>query len=328
MRVIAVEEHWTTPGIDRALRTEPAASADECVRLNDRGDIPEQLLDLDVLRIAAMDDAGVDVQILSIAPPGTGGLPPAEAVALSRDANDRAADAVSRHPDRLRAMSSLPTSDPDAAVAELRRTARLPGHVGVMAYGRSGDRPLDDPAYDELLGVAAELGRPLFLHPQIPPTAVRDASFRGFDPVVDLGLATFGWGWHLEAGTAALRLILGGALDRHPDLQLVLGHWGELLLFALDRIDGLSNVAQHLERRVADYVRTNVFIATSGMLAPRLLTYALEVTSADRILFSGDHPFHRLDADAVTGFLQAVPDPDDRERIAYRNAESLFGIAG
>ncbi|HEY2062088.1 MAG TPA: amidohydrolase family protein [Amycolatopsis sp.] len=324
MRVVAIEEHWTTPEIDQALRAQP--EGDPSVVLNDRGDIPARLLDIGDQRIEAMDAAGIDVQILSIAPPGAHGLPAGEAVALCRDANDRAAEAVRRHPSRLRAMTTLPMPDPDAAVAELLRTADLPGHVGIMSYGRSGERPLDDPAYDELLATAARLGRPVFLHPQIPPAAVRDASYRGFDPILELSLATFGWGWHIEAGLAALRLIVRGTFDRHPDLQIVLGHWGEMLLFALDRVDSLSTIATHLERRVADYFATNIHIATSGMLTPRLLRHALEYTSVDRILLSGDYPFHRMEASEVADFLETLPDAGDRQKIAGANAESLYGI--
>jgi predicted TIM-barrel fold metal-dependent hydrolase len=217
-------------------------------------------------------------------------------------------------------------SDPDAAVAELERTANMPGHVGIMSYGRSGERPLDDPAHEELLATAAALGRPVFIPPQIPPNAVREASYRGFDPTVALAPATFGWGWHVEAGLAALRLIVRGAFDRHPDLQIVLGHRGEMLLFWLDRIDSLPGVATHLERRVADYFATDIHIATSGMLTPRLLRHALDLTGADRILLSGDHPFHRFEAAAVTDFLHTLPDPDDQHRIAHANAESLYGL--
>jgi uncharacterized protein len=327
MRVIAIEEHWTTTGIDQALRAQPASARDESVALNDRGDIPARLLDIGEQRVAAMDAAGVDVQIISLAPPGTHGLPAREAVALSRDANDRASEAVDRYPTRLRAMTTLPMSDPDAAVAELQRTANARAHVGIMSYGRSGERPLDDPVYDDLLATAARLRRPVFVHPQIPPNAVRAASYGGFDPTTDLALATFGWGWHIEAGLATLRLILRGTFDRHPDLQIVLGHWGEMLLFALDRVDSLSNVATHLERRVGEYFPSNIHIATSGMLTPRLLRHALDYTSVDRILLSGDYPFHRLDAAAITGFLQTLPDRDDEQKIAHANAESLYGLS-
>ena len=324
MRVVTIEEHWTTEGIDRALRAQPESVRDESVALNDRGDIPERLFDIGELRIAAMDAAGVDVQILSLAPPGTHGLPAGEAVALAREANDLASAAVARYPGRFRAMTTLPMSDPDAALAELRRTADDPAHVGIMSYGRSGDRPLDHPSYDELLGVAAELGKPVFVHPQIPPNAVRDAAYRGFDPVIELALATFGWGWHIEAGLAALRLILRGTFDRHPSLQLVVGHWGEALLLFLDRADSLSNVATHLDRRVAEYFATNIHITTSGMLTPRLLRHALDHVSAERILLSGDYPFHRFEAGSITSFLANLSDEDDRHKIAHGNAETLY----
>ncbi|WP_067680925.1 amidohydrolase family protein [Nocardia miyunensis] len=323
MRVVTIEEHWTTEGIDRAVR---AHALDASVALNDRGDIPERLFDLGADRIAAMDAAGVDLQIISLAPPGTYGLPPGEAVALCREANDRAADAVARHPDRFRTMTTLPMSDPAAAVAELERTATSSAHVGIMSYGRCGERPLDDPAYDDLLAAAAAHARPLFIHPQIPPDAVREASYRGLGETLDLALATFGWGWHAEAGLAALRLILSGAFDRHPDLRIVLGHWGEMLLFWLDRVDSLSNVATHLNRRVADYIRSNVHIATSGMLTPHLLRHALDFTTADRILLSGDYPFHRLGATSVPDFLDTVPAPEDRRKIAHANADALYGL--
>jgi hypothetical protein len=326
VRVIAIEEHWTTEGIDRALRAQPAGVRDESLAWNDRGDIPERLLDIGEQRIEQMDAAGIDLEILSIAPPGTVGLPASEAIALSREANDRATEAVDRHPARLRTMTTLPMSDPDAAVAELQRTANAPAHVGIMSYGRSGERALDDPAYDELLAAAAGMRQPVFIHPQIPPNAVRDASYRGFDRTVDLALATFGWGWHMEAGLAALRLIVRGTFDRHPDLQIVLGHWGEMLLFWLDRADSLSNIATHLERRVGEYVQTNVHVTTSGMLSSRLLGHALDFTSIDRIMLSGDYPFHRLDAATIEEFLQALPKRADREKIAFENAEALYGL--
>ncbi len=109
-----------------------------------------------------------------------------------------------------------------------------------MLHGRTGDRTLDDPAYDDLLATAARLGQPLFIHPQIPTGAQRDAAYRGLGADLDLGLATFGWGWHLDTGLAALRLILSGAFDRHPGLRIVLGHWGEMLLFWMEKLFGLD----------------------------------------------------------------------------------------
>ncbi|WP_399127159.1 amidohydrolase family protein [Streptomyces sp. ITFR-6] len=253
----------------------------------------------------------------------SGSSPPADAVSLSVLANDTAASAVNRYPTRFRALATLPTADPDAAAAELERAAAL-GFVGAMVYGRTGDVPLDDRRYDDLLAAAA-LRQPLFIHPQIPSAALRDAAYSGFDPRTGLALATFGWGWHLEAARSVLRLIASGVFDRHPDLQLVLGHWGELLLFWLDRADGLARVAG-LERTVSEYVRSNVHIASSGMLDPTKLRHVLEVTTPDRLLLSTDFPFQRPTGAQIGKFLTAFPSDAAREAFMSGNARTLFRI--
>lgn len=319
MTLIAIEEHWMLPELASALD-----GRDESLAFNEMGDHRQRLEDLGDGRIAAMDEQGIDLSVLALTPPGTHPLPPAEAVALSREANDVAAAAVRAHPSRFRALSSLPMASPDDVPAELERAAGL-GHVGTMVYGRAGDRFFDDPAYDPFFAAAARLGQPVFLHPQLPSPAVRDASYRGFDPTTELGLATFGWGWHLDAATAALRLIVRGTFDRHPDLQLVLGHWGEMLPFWLDRANSLSRVAG-LQRSVADYVRDNVHITTSGMFNPALLRHALSVTTPDRLVFSTDYPFGHPGRDEIEEFLSHLDSDDDRRRFSSDNARDLFRI--
>ncbi|WP_213009828.1 amidohydrolase family protein [Paractinoplanes toevensis] len=324
MTLIAIEEHWIMSELTAALRNAPPERRDDSLAFNDLGDHQPRLRDLGAGRIAAMDAQGIDVAVLALTPPGTQTLTPDDAVRLSRAANDRAAAAVGAHPTRFRALSTLPMSAPGAVAAELERAADL-GHVGTMVYGRAGDLLLDDPAYEDFFAACARLGQPVFLHPQLPSRAVRDASYRGFDPTTDLALATFGWGWHLDAATAALRLILRGTFDRHPDLQVVLGHWGEMLLFWLDRADSLSRVAG-LPRPVSDYVRSNFHITTSGMLNPALLRHALSVTTADRLIFSTDYPFQHPHRDDITAFLQHFPSAEDRARFSSGNAATLFGI--
>ena len=194
-----------------------------------------------------------------------------------------------------------------------------------MVYGRSGDIFLDDPVYDDFFAAAAELRQPVFIHPQLPSPAVRDASYRGFGSITDLALATFGWGWHLDAGLAALRLVLRGTFDRHPDLQVVLGHWGEMLLFWLDRADSLSRIAG-LQGSVSDYMRSNFFITTSGMLNPALLQHALSVTSVDRLIFSTDYPFQHPTRDDISSFLEHLSSDEEREMFSSGNATALYGL--
>ncbi|MFF4244896.1 amidohydrolase family protein [Streptomyces sp. NPDC001822] len=322
MPLIGIEEHWMLPELTSALRAAP--SPDESLAFNERGDAGRRLEDLGAGRIAAMDAQGIDLAVLALTPPGTQPLPPGEAVALSRLANDTATEAVRAHPTRFRSLSTLPMSSPRDVAAELERAAGQ-GHVGTMVYGRSGNRFLDDPAYDDFFAAAAELSQPVFIHPQIPSDALRDAGYRGFDPMTDLGLATFGWGWHLEAATAALRLILRGTFDRHTNLQIVLGHWGELLLFWLDRADSLARLAG-LQRPVSDYIRSNVFITTSGMLNPALLHHALTVTTIDRLIFSTDYPFQQPTRAEIDAFFGHLATDADRHKVRSGNASALFGI--
>ncbi|MEZ0115746.1 putative TIM-barrel fold metal-dependent hydrolase [Catenulispora sp. EB89] len=322
MTLIAIEEHWIMPELTSALTALPRP--DESLAFNEMGDHRQRLEDLGDGRIAAMDEQGIDVSILALTPPGTHPLPPDQALRLSRAANDTAIEAVGKHPTRLRALSTLPMSAPEHVAGELARAAAQ-GHVGTMVYGRCGERFLDDPVYEDFFAAAARLGQPVFIHPQIPSDAVRDASYRGFDAVTNLGLATFGWGWHLDTATAALRLILAGTFDRHPELQIVLGHWGEMLLFWLDRADSLSRVAG-LQHPVRHYIRTNFHITASGMLNPALLQYALTVTTIDRLIFSTDYPFQHPTRDEITAFLAHFATDEDRQKFAATNAAALYGL--
>jgi uncharacterized protein len=322
--LIAIEEHWIMPNLTSALQAMPQQFRDESLAFNEMGDNQQRLEDLGAGRIATMDAQGIDVSIIALTPPGTQPLPPEDAVRLSRTANDVATAAVSNNPSRFRSLSTLPMSAPREVAGELERAARM-GHVGAMVYGRSGDLFLDDPVYDDFFSAASQLGQPVFIHPQLPSSAVRDASYRGFDPMTDLALATFAWGWHIETGTAALRLILRGTFDRHPDLQVVLGHWGQMLLFWLDRATSLSRIAG-LQRSVSDYIRSNFFITTSGMLNPALLHHALSVTSVDRLIFSTDYPFQHPTREDITAFLANFESDEEREKFSSANAAGLYGI--
>jgi hypothetical protein len=322
MTLVAIEEHWIGPDITLALKE--LSRPDESLAFNELGDHRQRLEDLGEGRIAAMDAQGIDISILALTPPGTQPLSPAQARRLSSAANDTATAAVSNYPTRLRALSTLPMSSPEHVVDELVRAKDM-GHVGTMVYGRCGDRFLDDHVYDDFFAAAAALSQPVFIHPQIPSDAVRDASYRGFGDVTDLALATFGWGWHLDTALAALRLILRGTFDRHPELQVVLGHWGEMLLFWLDRVDSLARVAG-LQRSVSEYIQTNFYITSSGMLNPALLHHALSVTSIDRLIFSTDYPFQHPTSDEIESFLGHIASSEDREKFSSVNASALYGL--
>ncbi len=227
MRTITLEEHFVSPaflaGPGKGIR-EQAKNPDHLMAR-----IFEQLSDLGGQRIAAMDAAGIDLQVLSLNSPGVEQLEPAEAVAVARETNDFLADAVKRHPSRFAGFAALPTTAPDKAAEELERSVRRYGFRGAAINGHVRGRYLDDKFFWPILERAEALNVPIYLHPTQPPQPVIDASYKGFDPFVTNMLAGAGWGWHIETAIHVIRLILGGAFDRYPKMQIVIGHMGETL---------------------------------------------------------------------------------------------------
>jgi uncharacterized protein len=144
----------------------------------------------------------------------------------------------------------------------------------------------------------------------------------GHDPV-NAAFATHGIGWHYETGVQLLRLILSGLFDRFPDLQIIAGHWGEVVLFYLDRIDQLRTSAK-LAGAPSDYVRTNVFVTPSGIFSHRYLRWAIEIVGVERISFATDYPFAFAANGGARRFLeQADLTQTDRESIASGNWDRL-----
>ena len=323
-RIIGLEEHTCPPELWQALDD----GSDESITIPARRPgLKESLWEAGPARLARMDEAGVDVQVLSVPPPGTQNLDAAEAVALARHANDFLAEHVSAQPNRFAAFATLPTPDPEAAATELQRSVTQLGMVGALVFPRSGEFVLDDERFAPIFEVAAELHVPLYVHPQLPPQAVRDVYYSGFSEEVSYVLAAHGWGWHDHAGLAALRLILAGTLDRHPDLQLILGHWGELLVPFVDRLDVLSPVATHLERRVGEYITGNTYVTPGGIYSHRMLVDASAAVGADRVLFAADDPYVPTEPGAARNFLATAPiSPDDKRKIGEGNAERLLSL--
>lgn len=315
MRILALEEHFLPAGLAREIiggRGQAEAVAD---RLAEYGDG----------RIAVLDRAGIDVQVLSVVAPGPQEGDVERGVALARQLNDAGAAAVAAHPDRFRAFASLPMQDPDAAAGEARRAVEELGFVGVIVNGHTAGHFLDEPRFEPVLAAIEALGVPIYLHPTYPPDAVMRAYFSEL-PSADVAarLSTAAWGWHAETGLHVLRMVVGGAFERHPGLQVVVGHMGENLPFSLMRADsvlsGLAGVPP-----VAETVLGQVHVTICGYATVSPLRCALEVFGADRVLFSTDYPFG--DPEQHTAFLAAAPlAPADREKIAHGNAENLLAL--
>ncbi|GAA4405386.1 amidohydrolase family protein [Tsukamurella soli] len=331
MRVIALEEHLVLPEVAAANRDLPPDLRSGFDLLSVRRDeLAADLADLEDRRIAFMDTYGIDVQVLSHSGPGAQRLAPDQATELTRHINDTVAGAVARHPDRFAAFATLPTPAPDEAADELARCVGELGFCGAMVHGHTGGRYLDRPEFDPILAAAAELGVPLYLHPGEPPAPVRAAYYSDLgvgerSPLVEQLFATAGWGWHVDAAVHALRLVLTGAFDRHPELQIILGHWGELIPYYLGRIDQvMSGVSSHLAKPVGTYLQEHVYITPAGLETVPPLLLALSTFGADRILYSVDYPYS-AGRTAGWDFIESAPLSElDKAKIAHLNAERLL----
>ncbi|GAA4943526.1 amidohydrolase family protein [Streptomonospora halophila] len=338
LRIVGLEEHVVLPVLMEAWAR---AGLPQSPQLG-YGDEPlaRRLRDVGERRLADMDDQGVDVAVLSLSTPGVQDLAAAEAAAVAREANDALADTVAANPQRFQALAAVPTPDPEAAAAELERAVTRLGFRGAMLYGRTGDRPADAPEFDDLYAVAERLRVPLHFHPQTPPQPVVDAYYSGLPGPLGGILATAGLGWYYDLGVQYLRMVLSGVFDRHPDLQVIAGHWGEVVLFYLDHV-GITAPAAGLERPLIDYFRQNFWVAGSGTVSERYLRWTAEVVGTERMLYSTDYPytfgtrpggFPFLDTSGgvARSFLEQAPFTEkEKAAIGYGNWDRLTGhVAG
>ena len=330
MRIITLEEHYLDPAIAaagaplaRELSPDFAAAYDPASGLSYTPSA-QVLQDLGQGRIADMDTHGISMQVLSCLT--TQQVPADVAPDLVRAANDTAAAAVRAHPDRFAAFAALPTTAPDAAATELARCIDDLGFVGTMINGRTDGEFLDAPRFDPILATAAARNVPIYLHPAVPPRATSDSNYAGLAPLVTARLQTSAWGWHQETAVHFLHLVLSGVLDRYPNLQFILGHWGEMIPFYLDRLDeALPQAVTNLDRTISDYVRENVYITPSGMFNQAQLQYCVETLGVDRIFYSVDYPF--IGNDGAVSFLDEANLPDEaKHQIAHQNTEKLLGL--
>jgi uncharacterized protein len=316
-RTITLEEHFNVAALPSEAPGGPA----------NRAWLLKQLHDLGQERIAAMDAAGIDMQVVSLTTPGLEQLDADRAIPLATEINNGLAEAVQRHPDRLAGFAALPTTAPNVAADELERAVKELGLKGAMICGHVRGRYLDDEFFWPILERAAALAVPIYLHPTPPPQAVIDTYYTGnFTPDVTRLLAASAWGWHIETAIHILRIILSGAFDRYPNLQMVIGHQGEGLPFMMPRIEAsLSIEVTRLQRPLGSYFRENLYYTFGGFNWTSMFVDLLSQVGIERIMFSADHPYQSMEK--ARTFLENLPiSATDKELIAHGNAERFFHL--
>ncbi|HEY0296402.1 MAG TPA: amidohydrolase family protein [Bordetella sp.] len=314
---IALEEHFMTPGFDEYSKSFTSLMTPAALK-----SLSSQLADFDEIRIGAMDQAGIQQVILSQTMPGVQGeRDERAAVERARQSNDFLAGQVRRHPDRFAGFAALPMQDPKAATAELRRAVLELGMKGALVNGHTHGVYYDDRAFDPVWATLQELGVPLYLHPLY---ACETAKVFEGHPELTGAI----WGWGVETGTHALRLLFGGVFDRFPDLKIILGHMGEGLPFLRWRFDSRFAVYSHgieLDRKPSEYFGSNILITTAGVCSAPTLMAAIAEMGREAVLFSVDYPYES--SSIAAGFIEAAPmDAETRELVCHGNARRIFKL--
>ncbi len=252
--IIALEEHYFDPDWNNALDT-----SHHSVRTP--SPLVKRMEDLGVQRIREMDEAGIDLQVLSHGPPGSQGVREDVVVAWTKAANDRLHAAVQNHPTRFAGFASLPTAHPAAAADELERAVNKLGFKGGMLHSLTEGPFLDDKRYWPIFERAAALDVPLYVHPADPNPAVIKAYYGDYAKTHPMFIRA-AWGFTFEAGTQAMRLVLSGLFDAHPGVKIILGHLGETIPYTLARRQRQA-VAPQIVRVRASALRARVRAGSS-----------------------------------------------------------------
>jgi predicted TIM-barrel fold metal-dependent hydrolase len=342
MKLICIEEHAIDPAIAQAaqpalqheasyMELQHSRNAAAQPRPIDRPSLVQLAeaiklaADLGDGRIHQMDEHGIDLQIISYTSPAQL-VPQEQAVRLTQAANDRLAKAISANPTRLSGFAALPWQAPNAAVDELDRAVTELGLKGVLIMGRPGETFLDDPIYAPVLQKLSDLGVPIYLHPFHPLPQVQQVYYGGLEPVVSAMFSLGGWGWHHEAGIHLLRLILSGVFEQFPNLQVISGHWGEMVPFYLQRLDDLiPRSVTGLSTTIAETFRNNVWVTPGGMFYRPQFEFIRSVLGIDRLIWAVDYPY--LTLDGTREFLESLDlAEEEKHQIAHVNAERLFDL--
>jgi predicted TIM-barrel fold metal-dependent hydrolase len=313
--VIAIEEHYW----DAELATHFEGAESSQV-----GVIESRLRSFGDDRIRDMNSAGIDKAVLSHGAPSGQRLAADVAVPLISRVNDRLHAAVLANPSRFAAFAALPTAAPHAAADELERCVGM-GFKGAMIHGLTNGEFIDLPKFWPIFARAEALDVPIYLHPSLPHPDVVAAYYADYMPDHPL-FARPAWGFTVECGTQAIRLMLSGVFERHPDLKIVLGHLGESLPFQLWRIDNALSRPGGTAIGLREIFTRNFWVTTSGFFSTPALVCTLQEIGVEHVMFAVDWPFVPDSAPAAAWLNTAPLSDDDKCAVLGGNARRLLRI--
>lgn len=269
-------------------------------------------------KLADMDQRGIDVSVLGLAPSlFFYWIPAADNIAFARAANDRMAETVAGSDGRFAGLAHLPMQDPEAAAQELVRAVGL-GLKGAQIGTTIEGAFLDEPRFRPVLEAADRLGVPLMLHPY----------FVGSKPGLERHYLVNSFGNPLDTALAAARLIHSGVFDALPDLRFALVHGGGFLPYQLGRFEHAYAVRDEPRADIAappsEYLSRFWFDTITH--DDQALGWLVDRVGADRVVLGTDLPYDMGDFAPLARLERAVPDAATRSRICTANATAAFGL--
>ncbi|ACU61779.1 amidohydrolase family protein [Chitinophaga pinensis] len=324
MRIVTLEEHVSFPEMTALLPEEILKNRKQSGAALQ---MQEKLADITGERLTSMKAAGISMQVLSVENTDVYLLPDSLAPAFAAKYNDLLADKISSHSDAFAAFAMLPMTVPEAAADELERAVKTHGFCGAMIKGLINGVFLDAPKFAPVFACAEKLGVPLYIHPGIPPKEVIDAYYSnvGDTKGPNEAIACYGWGWHSETAIHILRLLAAGIFDKYPQLNIIIGHMGEMLPMMWERSNRVFQPGNNgkNQRTLIETFRKQLYITTSGIFTQPPLQIAIDTIGIDNILFSIDYPFssNQMGIDFLT---KAALPAEQLAKMAHGNADRIL----
>jgi 5-carboxyvanillate decarboxylase len=329
-RRIATEEAWGTAELfgewKKILDAKPADEAGFLAlwrNLDPTGDtgFTPRLMDLGDARLAAMDAAGIDMQILALTAPGVQVLDADRGTAVAANSNDELAETCRKHPTRYAGLVAIAPQDPHRAALEIERGVERLKLNGVIVNSHTKGEYLADAKYWEIFEAAEAVNAPIYIHP-------REPSPKMVEPFIEYDLLRGDLGFGVEVAFHTQAIINAGVFDRFPSLKLVIGHGGEGIPYNLYRIDRTHFVRrpdQRAKNVPSYYMKRNVFVTTSGVAWAPAVMFAQQVLGVGQVLYAMDYPY-QYDIEEVHA-MDALPiSYEDKKQFFQTNAERVFSL--
>jgi predicted TIM-barrel fold metal-dependent hydrolase len=331
---IACEEAWTFPALVKAqveYFESGEAEGDDSLRMaamfSKMPSLQAMMQDLSDLRLAHMDEFGIDRQLLLLTSPGVQVVRPGEGTPLAREANDIAAEACRKHPDRFSALAAFDPRDAKGSVKEIERAMTKLGLKGAVLNGHFQGHYLDEPEYLPILEALEANDAALYIHPTAPWNAPHYEA-RGFYGALG--------GFPHDVWLHTMALIFSGAFDRFPRLRLVIGHMGEAMPLQLYRFDWMQGNADNralparpeplkLQHPVSYYFKNNIWITTSGVAWEPAIKFCMEQLGPERVLYAMDYPYQQS-YDEVAAYDRMQLLPEHKKMLMGDNARAVFRL--